>query len=123
MADAGYNSEHYHRLACEELGIPLTVIKLNPHCAAGKMPPGHYRAQRYRHFPSRRYQQRAHAESVISRRKRILGSAWRARTNDSQDRKRRRRLLTHNLRTLVIWSPGQTKKCSKYPNGFNRAKR
>jgi hypothetical protein len=101
LADAGYDGEHNHRLAREELGIRLTAIKLNPRRNGDKEPTGKYRAQLHRRFPTRRYRRRAHAECVFSRLKRHLGSALTARNDESQSREMRLRVLTHNLMILL----------------------
>jgi hypothetical protein len=102
LADTGYDGEHNHRLAREELGIRLTAIKLNPRNAGGQEPKGRYRAQLHRRFPKRRYHRRAHAECVFSRLKRHLGSALTARNDESQAREMLLRVLTHNLMLLLL---------------------
>ncbi|MBX3396767.1 MAG: transposase [Phycisphaerae bacterium] len=52
LADAGYDGEHNHRLAREELGIRSTIIKLNRRNAR-KWPTARYRRQMKRAFPKR----------------------------------------------------------------------
>lgn len=44
-ADAGYDAEHNHELAREELGVRSTVINLNPRRAGKKWPSSKYRRQ------------------------------------------------------------------------------
>jgi len=125
LADAGDDGEHNHRRARRELGIRLTVIKLNPRNAAGKVPTGRYRAQMHRRFPHRRYRQRAQAESVISRHKRVLGTALRSRNDAAQDREMRLRALVHDLMILLFCPAGLPLGLagpSRQPEDFNRAK-
>lgn len=100
LADAGYDGEHNHRLCREELGIRSTVINLNPRNAGNQRPKGKYRAQMYTRFPRRVYGNRWQSESAISRNKRLLGAALRARKDASQNRECLLRVLTHNLMIL-----------------------
>jgi hypothetical protein len=102
LGDAGYDGEHNHILAREELGIRLTAIKLNPRRFPRRRPRGRYRAQLHRRFPNRRYRRRAHAESLFSRFKRHLGSSLTARKEESQNREMLLRVLTHNLMILLL---------------------
>jgi hypothetical protein len=53
------------------------------------------------HFPQVLYGQRWQAETILSMRKRHLGSALRARSYHSQNREIRLRVLTHNLGILM----------------------
>jgi len=117
IADAGYDGEHNHRLAREELDIRLTAIKLNPRRFPQREPKGRYRAQMHRRFPKRRYRHRAQAESVFSRFKRHLGSALTARKDESQDREMQLRVLTHNL-MLLLFSPHET---TNFPKSFQQS--
>lgn len=96
LADAGYDGEHNHRLCREELGIDETVIALNRR-RSRKWPKGIYRRQMKEHFVKELYNQRWQIESAISQNKRILGSALRARTEQSRERECFLRILTHNL--------------------------
>lgn len=100
LADAAYDGEHNHRLCREELGIRSSVIALN--ARRGQFPSTKYRAQMKRRFPKRIYANRWQVESAISRNKRCLGSALRARTDQTQDCECRVRILTHNLMILRL---------------------
>lgn len=100
LADAAYDGEHNHQLCREELGIRSTVIALNPR--RGEFPSTKYRAQMKRRFHKRIYGNRWQVESAVSRNKRRLGSALRARTDQSQDSECRVRVLTHNLMILRL---------------------
>ncbi len=99
LADAAYDAEHNHRLCGEELGIRSTVIPLDERRAKGP-PTGRYRAQMARRFLRRVYGQRWQVESAIRRNKRLLGSALRARTDQTQAHECLVRVLTHNLMIL-----------------------
>jgi len=101
LADAAYDGEHNHRLCREQLGIRSTVIPLNARRRSGP-PATEYRAQMHHHFPKDVYGNRWQVESAISRNKRLLGSALRARTDPSQDRECILRVLTHNLMILRL---------------------
>ena len=96
LADAGYDGEHNHRLCREELGITETVIALNKR-RSRKWPRSPYRRLMKEHFPKKTYNQRWHVESAISQDKRILGSALRARSEQSRQRECLFRILTHDL--------------------------
>jgi hypothetical protein len=101
LADAAYDAEHNHRLCRQELGIRLTLIPLNDRRARGQ-PAGRYRAQMARRFLRRVYGQRWQVESAISRNKRLLGPALRARTAQTQAQESLLRVLTHNLMILRL---------------------
>jgi hypothetical protein len=101
LADAGYDAEHNHRLCREELGIPLTVIALNPRKAGDRSPKTPYRRAMRREFPIGLYHQRWQAESAFSQHKRRLGSALTARGAAAQQRELVLRVLTHNLALLA----------------------
>ena len=112
LADGGYDSEANHRLAREGLGVRSTVINLNRRGkGAGRRPSPRkwaktrYRRQMYRRFHRRKYGQRWQAESVISRLKRRLGSALRARSDAARERESELRVFTHNLMILAGSSP------------------
>jgi hypothetical protein len=96
LADAGYDGEHNHRLCREELGIAESVIVLNKR-RSRKWPRSPYRRLMKEHFPKGIFHQRWHVESAISQDKRILGSALRARSEQSRQRECLFRILTHDL--------------------------
>lgn len=102
LADAGYDAEANHRLCREELGIRSTVIAVNARgCKTGEIT-GRYRNQMYKRFPKRKYHQRWQIESVISRMKRRLGYALRARDEQSRRNECLFRVLTYNLMILYL---------------------
>ncbi len=96
LADAAYDGEHNHQLCREELGIAQTMIPLNKR-RSRKWPKSKYRRQMKKQFDKELYNQRWQIESVFSRNKRLLGSALRARTEQSRQRECFLRILTHNL--------------------------
>jgi hypothetical protein len=100
LADAGYDSEHNHRYARQELGIRSTVIALNKR-GRRKWTKSKYRRQLYRRFPKLKYRQRAQVESLISRFKRRLTSTLRGRSPTTQQAEVQLRVLTHNLLILA----------------------
>jgi len=102
LADAAYDGEHNHRLCRERLGIRSTVIPLNKRGTGRKWPKSKYRRQMKRRFHKRIYGQRWQVESSISRNKRLLGSAVRARNEAAVDRECYLRVLTHNLMILRL---------------------
>jgi ribosomal protein L22 len=93
LADAGYDAEHNHRLAREDLRIRSTVIALNPRNTGRRWPRTRYRRQMKRRFHRRVYRHRAQVESSISRHKRRLGAALRARGDHSQPQESLLRVL------------------------------
>jgi len=96
LADGGFDSEANHRFCREVLGIDSTLIAYNPR--GFKSPPsGKYRRQMVGKFDKKSYNNRWQVESVISRNKRLLGSALRSRNEDSRKRECLIRVLTHNL--------------------------
>jgi len=97
LADTGYDSEGNHRLCRKKLGIRSTVIPLNPRNTGRRWPKTRYRRQMKRRFHKRVYGNRWQVESVISRYKRRLGSALRARNYAAQKRECLLRVLTHDL--------------------------
>ena len=99
LADAAYDGEHNHQLCREELGICKTVIPLNKR-RGRKWPKTKYRRQMKKHFDKELYNQRWQIESAFSRNKRLLGSALKARTEQSRERECFLRILTHNLMIL-----------------------
>lgn len=100
LADAGYDAEHNHAYAREELGIRSTVINLNKR-GGRRWAKTKYRRQMYRRFPKVKYRQRAQAESVISRFKRRLTSSLRGRSRRTQRTEVYLRVLTHDLLLLA----------------------
>lgn len=106
LADAGYDAEHNHRLCREELGVPNSVIKLNPRNMGRRWPRTAYRREMRQRFLKTLYHQRWQAESVFSRHKRRLGSALTTRRNASQQRELILRVLTHNLMLLYYRRSG-----------------
>lgn len=102
LGDKGYDAEHNHVLAREELGIRSTVIPPRKRNAWNrKWPMTKYRRQMKRRFPRRVYGQRWQVESAFSRHKRLLGSALRARHWPAQQAEMLLRVLTHNLMLLA----------------------
>jgi hypothetical protein len=104
LADSAYDSEPNHRLARQGLGIRSTVIALNRR-GTRRWPQQRYRRQMARRFHCRKYRQRAQVESVISRFKRRLGSALRARSDQTRERENNVKVFTHNLMILAGSSP------------------
>lgn len=101
LGDAGYDGEHNHRLCREELGIRRTLIALNKRNTGRRWPKTPYRRQMKTGFSTRAFGQRWQIESAISRNKRRLGSALRARLPESQQRECLLRVLAHNLMILA----------------------
>jgi hypothetical protein len=99
LGDAGYDGEHNHRLAREELGIRSTVIALNKR-RSRKWPTAHYRRQMKKRFHRRLYGHRWHIEAAISQNKRRLGSALRSRKDETRQSECMLRVLTHDLMIL-----------------------
>jgi hypothetical protein len=100
LADTGYDSEANHVLCRKTLGIRTTAIRLNPRKYGRHWPKTRYRRLMKRRFPKRIYGHRWQVESVISRYKRLLDSALRARNYAAQKRECLLRVLTHNLMIL-----------------------
>jgi len=105
LGDAGYESEGFHALCRDELGI-RTIIPTTDRGRPrrdGKPRPvrGRYRRLMKQRFPKKTYGQRWQIETVFSMLKRNMGSALRARTYHSQNREIRLRVLTHNL--AILW--------------------
>lgn len=100
--DAGYDCEDNHILCREQLGIGSTVIPVNErNRRTGKLT-GRYRRQMKNRFPKRNFNQRWQVESVVSRMKRRLGYALRARTDESRMAECLVRVLTYNLMLLYL---------------------
>jgi len=105
LGDAGYESEGFHRLCREELGIRSiipTTDRGRPR-DDGKPRPvrGRYRKLMKQRFPKKTFGQRWQIETVFSMLKRNMGAALRARHYHSQTREIRLRILTHNL--AILW--------------------
>ena len=100
LADAGYDAEHNHRLCREDLGVATTIIPVNPRRFGDQEPRAPYRREMHSNFQRKAYGARWHIESTFSAFKRILGSALRARKDDSLDRECLWRVLAYNLTIL-----------------------
>ncbi len=107
LGDAGYESEGFHALCRDRLGIrsiiPTTERGRPRLDGKPRSVRGRYRQLMKRHFPKKTYGQRWQIETVFSMLKRNMGSALRARTYHSQNREIRLRVLTHNL--AILWRP------------------
>jgi len=105
LGDAGYESEAFHRLCRNELGvrsiIPTTDRGRPRHDRKPHPVTGYYRRLMKQRFPKKMYGQRWQIETVFSMLKRNMGSALRARNYHSQNREIRLRVLTHNL--AILW--------------------
>ena len=117
LADAGYESERFHKLCRDRLNIqsiiPTTQRGRPRQDGKPKAVTGHYRKLMQNNFPKNIYGQRWQIETVFSMLKRNLGSALRARNHHSQTREIRLRVLTHNLMilrhiTYVLYRAGQS---------------
>jgi hypothetical protein len=102
LGDKGYDAEHVHKRCREELGIRWTVIPARrvPH-GRRRWPLTKYRRQMRRKHNLRGYGQRWQAESAFSRKKRVLGSALRARQWDTQQWEVQVRVLTYDIMLLA----------------------
>jgi hypothetical protein len=98
-ADAGYDAEHTHRFAREERGV-RTLIPAKIGRATTKPARGYWRRQMQTRLHLTRYTQRWQVETVNSMLKRLMGSALRARSNQSRDRELILRVLTLNVMIL-----------------------
>lgn len=103
VADAGYDGEHNHRLAREQLGV-RSLIPAAIGRPTRKPPGGRWR----RHVSKRlkqpagkkQYGQRAQSETTHSMIKRNLSSALRSRTPERQKKEMMLRVLVHNIALL-----------------------
>ena len=102
LADAGYDAEANHKLCREELGIRSTVIPVNDRHRKTGQTTGRYRREMKKSFPKRNYRQRWQVESVVSRMKRRLGNALRARDEQARAAESLFRVLTYNLMILYL---------------------
>ena len=104
LGDAGYESEGFHCLCRDELGIRSIIPTTDRGRLRrdGKPRPvrGRYRQLMKHRFPKSTYGQRWQIETVFSMLKRNMGAALRARNHHSQTREIRLRILTHNLAIL-----------------------
>jgi hypothetical protein len=102
LGDKGYDAEHNHRLCREELGIKSTIIAVRRNTNGTRQwPSTRYRREMKKSSLRPRYGQRWQIESSISRHKRLLGAALRARTWIMQQWECMLRALTHNLMLLA----------------------
>ncbi|MHC4292534.1 MAG: IS5 family transposase [Planctomycetota bacterium] len=117
LADAGYESERFHKFCRDQLSIesiiPTTQRGRSRKDGTSKAVTGHYRKQMQNNFPKNVYGQRWQIETVFSMLKRNLGSALRARKYQGQNREIRLRVLCHNLMILrrlfyVLYRAGQS---------------
>lgn len=117
VADAGYESERFHKWCREVLGIrsiiPTTQRGRPRHDEQSKAVTGFYRRLMQNKFPKSKYGQRWQIETVFSMLKRNLGSSVRARRYYSQYREIRLRVLAHNLMIFrhtnyVLYRAGQS---------------
>lgn len=99
LADAGYDAEHVHEYAREDLGV-RTFIPARIGRKSLKKPKGYWRRRMANYLTRSRYRQRWQVETVNSMLKRLLGSALRARNYHSQSRELRLRALTLNVMIL-----------------------
>jgi hypothetical protein len=107
LGDAGYESEGFHSLCRDTLGIRSiipTTDRGRPRLDGKPRPVrGRYRKLMKQRFPKNTYGQRWQIETVFSMLKRNMGAALRARSYHSQNREIRLRVLTHNL--AILWRP------------------
>ena len=105
LGDAGYESEGFHCLCRDQLGIesiiPTTQRGRPRDDGEMKAVTGKYRQLMKELFPKELYGQRWQIETVFSMLKRNLGSAVRARKHYNQTREIRLRVLAHNL--MILW--------------------
>jgi Transposase DDE domain len=105
LGDAGYESEGFHSLCRDTLGIRTiipTTDRGRPRDDGQPRPVrGKYRKLMKQRFPKTTYGQRWQIETVFSMLKRNMGAALRARNYHSQSREIRLRILTHNL--AILW--------------------
>ena len=98
-ADAGYDAEHAHHHARDELGV-RTLIPATIGRPTHKRPRGRWRRWMQSHLHRTHYGQRWQIETVNSMLKRLQGSALRARSYWSQNRELHLRAITHNIMIL-----------------------
>ena len=100
LADTGLDSEGKHGLCRGSLSIRTTAVLLNRRNAGRRWPKTKYRRLIDRRFPKRLIGNRWQVEGVMSRHRRLLDSALRARRYAAQKRECLLRVLTHNLMIL-----------------------
>lgn len=100
--DAGYDAEHSHVYARDELGV-RTLIPPSIGRPTEKRLRGYWRRQMKSRLHLTRYGQRWQIETVNSMLKRLQGSALRARSYWSQCRETVLRAITHNIMILRRW--------------------
>jgi len=105
LGDAGYESEAFHCLCRDKLGIrsiiPTTVRGRPRTDGKPRGVRGKYRKLMKQRFPKKTYGQRWQIETAFSMLKRNMGAALRARNYQSQTREIRLRILTHNI--AILW--------------------
>lgn len=99
-ADGAYDSEVFHALCREHLGIHSTAIPINTRGLKNPVRTGRYRRQMQKSFPKRMFGQRWQVESTISQLKRHLGSALTAKSHAGRVHEVFLRVLVHNLMIL-----------------------
>lgn len=102
LADAGYDSQHNHRLARDELGICSWIKakvgrRIDPRWPATDPWRRHMQQQLAGSQKGKPYGQRAQVETVNSMIKRNLGSATTARTRRGREMQLLMKVLVHNL--------------------------
>lgn len=103
VADAGYDAEHNHRLAREDLGV-RSLIPPSVGRPTSKPPGGRWRehmAKRLKQASGKKqYGQRAQSETTHSMIKRNQSAALRSRTPERQKKEMMLRVLVHNIALL-----------------------
>lgn len=99
-ADAAYDSEPFHAICREQLGIGRTAIPINLRGLDGPIKSGHYRLEMQDNFPRKLFSQRWQIESTFSQFKRLLGDALTATSHEGRFREVLLRVVTHNLTIL-----------------------
>ena len=100
-ADAGYDAEHAHQYAREELGIK-TIIPNRIGRPTTKLPSGKYRKIMATRFNKKLYGQRWQIETINSIIKRRLNSFLRAKTYFAQMREMMFKLFTYNIMVVRL---------------------
>ncbi len=100
VADGGYDGEHHHRLAREELGV-VSLIPPSIGRPTSKPPGGRWRRYMKKRLKQpagkKQYGQRAQSETAHSMIKRNQSSALRSRTPERQKKEMMLRTLVHNI--------------------------
>jgi IS5 family transposase len=104
VADAGYDAEHNHRIAGQDMGV-RSIIPPGIGRPTSKLPGGHWRRHMAKRFKrkadAKHYGQRSQSETVHSMLKRNQGSALRSRTPQRRKQEMLLRVLTHNIALLA----------------------